>query len=123
MPTPTFDRLAPAKRDAFLDAALAEFAAHDFDTASVSRVVAELGIAKGSVYQYFADNAERILEPRTLSLHLMKHRKSYVHLMPRGVVGVAGADHDRHIRSGAPRGADGLLQRFLSGAANAACQP
>lgn len=37
---------------------------------------------------YFADNAERILEPRSLSLHLMKHRKSYVHLMPRGVVGV-----------------------------------
>ncbi len=58
MPTPTFDRLAPAKRDAFLDAALAEFAAHDFDTASVSRVVAELGIAKGSVYQYFADKAD-----------------------------------------------------------------
>jgi succinate-semialdehyde dehydrogenase/glutarate-semialdehyde dehydrogenase len=37
---------------------------------------------------YFAKNAERVLAPRQLSLHLMKHRKSYVHHMPRGVVGV-----------------------------------
>ncbi|QIK71546.1 TetR/AcrR family transcriptional regulator [Propioniciclava coleopterorum] len=58
MPTATFENLPPAKRDAFLDAALAEFAAHDFATASVSRIVARLGIAKGSVYQYFADKAD-----------------------------------------------------------------
>ena len=37
---------------------------------------------------YFAKHAERILAPRQLSLHLMKHRKSYLYLMPRGVVGV-----------------------------------
>jgi acyl-CoA reductase-like NAD-dependent aldehyde dehydrogenase len=37
---------------------------------------------------YFARHAARILAPRQLPLHLMKHRKSYVHLMPRGVVGV-----------------------------------
>ena len=37
---------------------------------------------------YFARHAERILEPRQISLHLMKHRKSTIHLMPRGVVGV-----------------------------------
>jgi succinate-semialdehyde dehydrogenase/glutarate-semialdehyde dehydrogenase len=37
---------------------------------------------------YFAKHAERILAPRQISLHLMKHRKSYVHLVPRGVVGV-----------------------------------
>jgi succinate-semialdehyde dehydrogenase/glutarate-semialdehyde dehydrogenase len=37
---------------------------------------------------YFAKNAERILTPKQLSLHLMKHRKSYIHYMPRGVVGV-----------------------------------
>lgn len=37
---------------------------------------------------YFAKNADRILAPRQLDLHLMKHRKSYVHFMPRGVVGV-----------------------------------
>ena len=37
---------------------------------------------------YFAKNADRILAPRQLDLHLMKHRKSYVHFIPRGVVGV-----------------------------------
>jgi succinate-semialdehyde dehydrogenase/glutarate-semialdehyde dehydrogenase len=37
---------------------------------------------------YFAKNAAHLLAPRQLSLHLMKHRKSFVHLVPRGVVGV-----------------------------------
>jgi acyl-CoA reductase-like NAD-dependent aldehyde dehydrogenase len=37
---------------------------------------------------YYAKNAARILAPERLSLHLMKHRKSYVHRVPRGVVGV-----------------------------------
>jgi succinate-semialdehyde dehydrogenase/glutarate-semialdehyde dehydrogenase len=37
---------------------------------------------------YFAKNAERILTPRQLDLHLMKHRRSYLHYLPRGVVGV-----------------------------------
>jgi succinate-semialdehyde dehydrogenase/glutarate-semialdehyde dehydrogenase len=37
---------------------------------------------------YFAKHAAHILEPRQLSLHLMKHRKSFVHYVPRGVVGV-----------------------------------
>src|SRR4051812_48931916 len=37
---------------------------------------------------YFAKHAPAILAPRQLSLHLMKHRKSYIHLVPRGVVGV-----------------------------------
>jgi acyl-CoA reductase-like NAD-dependent aldehyde dehydrogenase len=37
---------------------------------------------------YFAKHARAILEPRQLSLHLMKHRKSFIHYVPRGVVGV-----------------------------------
>ena len=37
---------------------------------------------------YFAKHAEAILAPRQLSLHMMKHRKSYIHYVPRGVVGV-----------------------------------
>jgi acyl-CoA reductase-like NAD-dependent aldehyde dehydrogenase len=40
------------------------------------------------VATYFAKHAEAILGPRQLSLHLMKHRKSYLHYVPRGVVGV-----------------------------------
>lgn len=37
---------------------------------------------------HFAKVAPRALAPRELSLHLMKHRRSWVHYMPRGVVGV-----------------------------------
>lgn len=66
MPTPTFANLPAAKRDAFLTAAIAEFAAHDVASASVSRIVATLGIAKGSVYQYFADKQD-------LYAHLVDH--------------------------------------------------
>lgn len=37
---------------------------------------------------YYAKEAPRILAPREIPLHLMKHKRSYVHAMPRGVVGV-----------------------------------
>src|SRR5262249_7045495 len=37
---------------------------------------------------YFAKVAPAVLAPRQLSLHLMKHRKSTIHYVPRGVVGV-----------------------------------
>jgi succinate-semialdehyde dehydrogenase/glutarate-semialdehyde dehydrogenase len=40
------------------------------------------------IITYFAKHAERILTPQKLSLHMMKHRKSYIHYIPRGVVGV-----------------------------------
>ena len=37
---------------------------------------------------YFCKVAPRVLEPRPLELHLLKHRKSWIHYVPRGVVGV-----------------------------------
>jgi succinate-semialdehyde dehydrogenase/glutarate-semialdehyde dehydrogenase len=37
---------------------------------------------------YFAKVAPRVLAPREISLHLMKHRKSYIRYAPRGVIGV-----------------------------------
>lgn len=37
---------------------------------------------------YFARVAPKVLAPREIPLHLMKHRKSVVHYTPRGVVGV-----------------------------------
>ena len=55
MPTTTFENLATAKREQFIQAALAEFAAHNYEVASVNRIVKALGIARGSVYQYFED--------------------------------------------------------------------
>jgi AcrR family transcriptional regulator len=58
MPTDTFFNLPAEKRDRFLELAIEEFAAHDYDKASISRLVAQAGIAKGSFYQYFADKRE-----------------------------------------------------------------
>ncbi|NBC30902.1 MAG: TetR family transcriptional regulator [Spirochaetes bacterium] len=58
MPKETFFNLPEEKRSAFLAAAFREFALHDYDTASISRIVAELGIAKGSLYQYFEDKRD-----------------------------------------------------------------
>jgi TetR/AcrR family transcriptional regulator len=55
MPKDTFANLPPDKRERFIDEALAEFSAQPYDSASLTRVVARLGIAKGSVYQYFDD--------------------------------------------------------------------
>jgi len=37
---------------------------------------------------YFAKRAPRILAPREIDLHLFRHRKSYVHYAPRGIVGI-----------------------------------
>lgn len=35
---------------------------------------------------YFAGRAEEILAPRRIPLHLLKHRRSYIHYRPRGVI-------------------------------------
>lgn len=54
-PTPrtTFDNLDPQKRGRVLEESLREFAEHGYHQASVNRIVGRLGIAKGSLFQYF----------------------------------------------------------------------
>jgi succinate-semialdehyde dehydrogenase/glutarate-semialdehyde dehydrogenase len=37
---------------------------------------------------YFGTEAERILQPQAIPLRLLKHRASYIHYAPRGVVGI-----------------------------------
>jgi len=54
----TFLNLSPEKRNRFTEAALREFSSNDFQSASVTAIVKELGIAKGSVYQYFENKLE-----------------------------------------------------------------
>jgi len=49
----TFRHLPPDKQERVLDAALAEFADQGYHQASLNRMVARAGIAKGSLYQYF----------------------------------------------------------------------
>lgn len=58
MPSQTFFNLPEPKREALIKIAIEEFSTHDYDTASISRVVRETGIAKGSFYQYFQDKKD-----------------------------------------------------------------
>ncbi len=37
---------------------------------------------------YFSKQAPRMLAPERIDLHLLRHRRSYIHYAPRGVVGV-----------------------------------
>lgn len=58
MPKDTFFNLPEEKRQRILDLAVEEFSNHDYQNASISRIVAAAGIAKGSFYQYFEDKAD-----------------------------------------------------------------
>jgi len=44
--------------------------------------------AVADVATYYATNAEKFLAPKKIDMVRMKHRRSYVHYVPRGVVGV-----------------------------------
>jgi len=58
MPTsPTFNNLPINKQERILDGALSEFAEKGYARASLNSLVAQLGIAKGSIFQYFHDKA------------------------------------------------------------------
>lgn len=53
LPRDTFNKLDEAKKSKILDAAVDEFSRHGFRQASVNRMVERIGIAKGSLFQYF----------------------------------------------------------------------
>lgn len=61
MPNQTFFNLPEKKRQAIIDLAIAEFASHDYANASISKIVKQAKIAKGSFYQYFEDKKELYL--------------------------------------------------------------
>lgn len=52
-PSPTFLKVSPQKQQAILDAAIYEFGTYGYHQASINRLVNNLGIAKGSIFQYF----------------------------------------------------------------------
>lgn len=45
-------------------------------------------VVVADLVRYFARHAPAILAPEPIPLHLMKHRASYLHFVPRGVIGV-----------------------------------
>ncbi|MGW1070838.1 TetR/AcrR family transcriptional regulator [Streptomyces aureus] len=54
MPTPTWTRLSPARRERILVAAMDEFGTHGYSTGSLNVIAREAGVAKGSLFQYFS---------------------------------------------------------------------
>ncbi|OBB57521.1 TetR/AcrR family transcriptional regulator [Mycobacterium sp. 852013-51886_SCH5428379] len=58
MPTVTWARLDGSRRNAVLAAAEAEFAAHGFSAGSLNVIARRAGVAKGSLFQYFADKRD-----------------------------------------------------------------
>ncbi len=58
MPTVTWSRLGADRRAAVLAAAEAEFAAHGFSAGSLNVIARRAGVAKGSLFQYFADKRD-----------------------------------------------------------------
>jgi AcrR family transcriptional regulator len=58
MPTVTWARVAPARRAAIVEAAEAEFGAHGFSRGSLNVIARRAGVAKGSLFQYFADKRD-----------------------------------------------------------------
>jgi AcrR family transcriptional regulator len=58
MPTVTWGRVDPARRAAIVEAAEAEFGAHGFSQGSLNVIARRAGVAKGSLFQYFADKRD-----------------------------------------------------------------
>ncbi|MBS9533311.1 TetR/AcrR family transcriptional regulator [Mycobacterium sp. M1] len=58
MPTVTWARVDPARRAAVLAAAEAEFGAHGFSGGSLNVIARRAKVAKGSLFQYFADKRD-----------------------------------------------------------------
>ncbi|WP_025736478.1 TetR/AcrR family transcriptional regulator [Mycobacterium genavense] len=58
MPTVTWARVDPARRAAIIEAAEAEFGAHGFSAGSLNVIARRAGVAKGSLFQYFADKRD-----------------------------------------------------------------
>ena len=61
MSSQTFFNLPQIKRQNIANAAIAEFANHSYESASISAIVNRAVIAKGSFYQYFKDKQDLYL--------------------------------------------------------------
>ncbi|MBM0745095.1 TetR/AcrR family transcriptional regulator (plasmid) [Phormidium sp. CLA17] len=61
MPSQTFFNLPDVKRQIIIDAAIDELANHSYEAASISNIVNQAKIAKGSFYQYFENKEDLYL--------------------------------------------------------------
>lgn len=75
LPKQTFYNLPQAKQDLIFQTALAEFARHPYEEASLSEIVSRLGIAKGSMYQYFHNKKDLY---KHVVQQVYQHKKQYM---------------------------------------------
>lgn len=97
MPTETFFRLPAERRERLVAEAIVEFSDRRFAEASLSQIVARAGIAKGSVYQYFADKLD--LYRWLLVDEVPRRKRAFV---ARAAEGAAGfwSELERHVERG-----------------------
>ena len=79
MISPTFQNLKEDKKNRIIDAALVEFSARPFNEASITNIVKNADISRGSFYQYFG-NKENIYKFLVNFLYA-KHRDELVNLL------------------------------------------
>jgi TetR/AcrR family transcriptional regulator len=74
----TFSKLPSEKQDRVLDAAIEEFSRWGYEKASINRMVGRLGIAKGSIFQYFGSK-------KNLYFHIFEYAVGLVRRSLKGV--------------------------------------
>lgn len=79
MISPTFQNLKEDKKNRIIDAALVEFSARPFNEASITNIVKNADISRGSFYQYFG-NKENIYKYLVNFLYT-KHRDELVNIL------------------------------------------
>jgi len=68
----TFYNLPEEKQKKIIDVAVKEFAGQGYQQASINNIIAHLGIAKGSMYQYFDNKENLFLFIFEYGIHLVK---------------------------------------------------
>jgi AcrR family transcriptional regulator len=58
VPRPRFDKLDPERQEALLEAAMRELAARGPESASLNKILADVGLSKGVAYYYFDDRQD-----------------------------------------------------------------
>ena len=83
---PTFTKLPFDKKERILDAAIDEFSRCGYEKASINRMVGRLGIAKGSIFQYFGSK-------KNLYFHIFEYAVALVkRSLKRVKAGTEGED-------------------------------
>lgn len=80
---PVFRQLPAARRRRILDAALQEFAAHDYKAANTASIAARAGISKGMLFYYFKDKKTLYLTLVRWLCELMEREMQIAHPTPQ----------------------------------------